>query len=149
MLALVRSVYQESAATISELAVASMMTICRYFQFSKPTEIFFSSQMEIPGASSQRVLDVVRRVGGTTYITGHGARNYLDHELFERQGVRVEYIDYQKIPYPQLHGEFTPFVSALDLIANVGKAGSTVFVSRTMFEFILSRKPAATAKLSI
>src|SRR3954452_4988435 len=32
------------------------------------------------------------------------------------------------------------------LIANVFTA---VFVSRTMFEFILSRKPAATAKLSI
>jgi preprotein translocase subunit SecD len=32
------------------------------------------------------------------------------------------------------------------LIANVFTA---VFVSRTLFEFILSRKPAATAKLSI
>ena len=57
------------------------------------------------------------------YVTGLGARNYLDHQLFEDAGIRVEYMCYEKAIYPQLHGEFTPHVSILDLIANTGKEG--------------------------
>lgn len=85
--------------------------------------------MGIGGQSSRRVLDVVKQASGTHYITGHGARQYLDHALFEAEGVHVEYLDYQKQPYPQLHGEFTPFVSVLDLIGNLGKDGARVMVS--------------------
>lgn len=129
MLALVDEVYAGPAKTICELSVASLMAVHRYFGFLKPTEFCFSSAMNLPGSGSQRVLAVVQACGGKTYLTGHGARRYLDHELFELAGVQVEYIDYQKRHYPQLHGEFTPFVSVLDLIANCGKAGGDVFVS--------------------
>ncbi len=132
MLALVESVYQQTANTVCELAIASMMAVHRYFSFAKPEEIYYSSLLGIGGESSSRVLDIVKKLEGSVYITGHGARNYLDHELFEREGVRVEYINYRKQPYPQLHGEFTPFVSTLDLVANVGLEGRNVFVSDTV-----------------
>jgi len=77
------------------------------------------------------VLSVVQGLGGDVYVTGHGARHYLDHEAFEAAGVRVEYLDYEKRVYPQLHGPFTPYVSVLDLIANVGRAGRDVIASGT------------------
>ena len=38
---------------------------------------------------------------------------------------------YEKRPYPQLHGEFTPFVTVLDLIANLGRDGRRQIVSGT------------------
>ena len=133
MLGVVKSVYGTPADTIGELAIASINEVCAYFEIADPSKFLYSSQLDVPGHSTQRVLDVVKLLGGTVYITGHGARNYLDHELFESQGVSVEYMNYQKIPYPQLHGEFTPFVSSLDLIANVGKAGRDFIVSETLY----------------
>ncbi|MFT7595259.1 MAG: hypothetical protein ACI8R4_002587 [Paracoccaceae bacterium] len=78
-----------------------------------------SSQMNVPGSGWQRVLDLVRQVGGTTHITGHGARHYLDHQAFEDSGVTVAYMDYAMLPWPQPHGPFPPYVTGLDLIANV------------------------------
>jgi len=77
--------------------------------------------MSIGGGGSARVLEVIKSVGGTRYITGHGARHYLDHEAFEAAGVEVRYMQYSCKAYPQLHGDFTPFVSALDLVANLGR----------------------------
>jgi hypothetical protein len=74
----------------------------------------------------------VQRFGGNVYVTGHGARNYFDHELFERHGISVEYMDYQKIPYPQLHGAFTPYVTILDLIANCGAESMAYLQSGTV-----------------
>lgn len=132
MLALAKAVYARPAATISEVAIASMEAVWDYFPAARPREALWSSALGIGGQSSRRVLDVVKHVGGTHYITGHGARQYLDHALFESEGVRVEYINYQKLAYPQLHGEFTPYVSVLDLIANVGKDGPQVMVAGTV-----------------
>ena len=132
MLALAKAVYSRPAATLCEVAIASMEAIWDYFPLARPQEVLWSSAMGIGGQSSRRVLEVVKQAGGTHYITGHGARQYLDHALFEAEGVRVEYLNYQKQAYPQMHGEFTPFVSVLDLIANLGKDGARVMVSGTV-----------------
>lgn len=133
MLDLVREVYRVQAGDIAALAAASVAALCGYFGLGEGREFLWSSALNVQGQSSERVLAVVRALAGNTYVTGHGARDYLDHELFERHGVRVEYLDYRKTPYPQLHGEFTPYVSALDLVANCGRAGAAWIDSGTRY----------------
>ena len=132
MLEVVEQAFAVPADTIGQLAAQSMRSVHAYFDFDRPGRFHWASQMAIEGESSARVLAFVQALQGDTYITGHGARHYLDHAWFEREGVRVEYLDYLRKPYPQLHGEFTPFVSALDVIANTGKAGASVFCSPTV-----------------
>ncbi|WP_298432875.1 WbqC family protein [uncultured Jannaschia sp.] len=78
-----------------------------------------SAEMKIGGTGSDRVLALVRAAGGTEYITGHGAREYLDHAAFDAAGIAVRYMDYAVRPWPQDHGPFTPYVTALDLISHV------------------------------
>jgi hypothetical protein len=78
-----------------------------------------SSEMGISGSGSQRVLNLVKAVNGTEYITGLGAKNYLAHDMFGDAGIDVKYMDYDVLPWPQQTTEFTPYVSALDLVANV------------------------------
>ena len=131
MMSLVRGVYTRNYETIAELSEASLSAVCDYFDLLRGRRFVHIDALSIPGASSRRVLDVVHAVGGTEYITGHGARNYLDHALFARERVSVSYMDYRKVPYEQLHGAFTPFVSILDLIANKGKAGRSLICSGT------------------
>lgn len=80
-----------------------------------------SSELDVNGRSSSKLLAIVKELGGDTYITGHGARNYLDHRIFEDAGISVRYMDYRILPYAQRFGAFTPFVSVLDLIANCGE----------------------------
>jgi hypothetical protein len=131
MLALVEEVYAEDTTSLADIAIKSFDVLVRYFELgAHPT--CRSSGLDVPGSSSERVLDLVTRLGGTEYITGHGAKNYLDHDAFEERGVSVSYMLYGRRPYPQLHGEFTPFVSALDLVANRGRDGREVMTSRTM-----------------
>ncbi len=131
MMALVGGVYDRTYDTIAAMSQASLAAVCDYFDLTRGRRFVHIDELGVPGSSSRRVLDVVHAVGGTEYITGHGALNYLDHELFEREGVSVSYMDYQKLPYDQLHGAFTPFVSILDLIANKGKAGRSLICSGT------------------
>lgn len=131
MLDLVDAVYSRHFDSIADLSEASLMALCEYFGLARDRRFVQVADLDIAGASSQRVLDIVRRLGGTQYITGHGARHYLDHDLFEAAGITVSYMDYRLRPYPQAHGTFTPYVSALDLVANAGRGGREFICSGT------------------
>jgi len=133
MLALVNAVFAHPVTTLSELSYASVMAQADYFGLSSHLRLYDAATLGIPGSSSQRVLDIVRAVGGTVYITGHGALNYLDHEAFEAAGVTIRYMRYRRLAYPQLHGEFTPYVSALDLVANCGRFGIDYICSESIY----------------
>ncbi len=132
MLNVVRSVYDQAHDNLASLSADSIETVCRYFGLDQGRAFSWSSRLGISGKSTERVLAVVEHFGGNVYVTGHGARNYFDHELAESKGIAVEYLDYRRTPYPQLHGEFTPFVSILDLIANVGPDGVRFIHSATL-----------------
>lgn len=84
-----------------------------------PSQRLLASEMGLEGSSWERVLRLVQAVGGTDYVTGHGALTYLDHAAFEAAGISVSYMQYDPLPWPQLHGPFTPYVTNLDLLAAV------------------------------
>lgn len=123
MLDLVEDVLFRQHRTVAELSKASMMSLICYFELDKERDFFNSSELNISGASSQRVIDICLKMKSDKYVTGHGAKNYLDHEAFEKMSIEVNYINYSLSPYSQLYGAFTPYVSALDLVANSGKDG--------------------------
>lgn len=132
MLQLVDETFSGQLKTLSDVSRESILTLSRYFELSENTSFINSSELNVAGASSQRLRDICLNIAADVYITGHGAKNYLDHDCFECSGIRVEYMDYQMQPYPQLYGEFTPFVSALDLVANCGKEGVKFICSGTL-----------------
>jgi len=142
VLMLVDQVFSENHQLLSELTIASVMILADYFNLCEGKRFLSSKNLCIGRKSSQRLLDIVTFFGAHTYVTGHGARNYLEHELFDKASVSVEYMDYQYICYPQLHGPFTPYVSALDLIANCGTAGRQYILSNSVpyKEFLHERK---------
>ena len=132
MLALAEEVLMKETDSLSALSAGSVEALSEYFEIT-PGDIRWSSQMKINDEGSARVLAICHALGAERYITGHGARDYLDHESFEASGIRVEYMNYEKRPYPQLHGDFTPYVTALDLVANCGRPGREVVASGTVY----------------
>ena len=129
---IVKEVYGQGHADLASLARASMLAVAEYFDLARTTRFVDVGSLGIEGASSDRVLSIVRHLGGTRYVTGHGAARYLDHEAFERSNVQVEYMNYRCLPYAQLHGPFTPYVSSLDLVACRGRAGASNICSDTI-----------------
>jgi hypothetical protein len=123
MMDLVDSVLDVPAESIGDLSLRSTLALAGHLGIDPGLRIVHARDLGVGGSGSPRVLDIVRALGGTEYLTGHGARRYLDHEAFERAGIAVSYMRYPCTPYPQLHGAFTPYVSALDLVANCGRDG--------------------------
>lgn len=80
-----------------------------------------ASGLGIGGDRNERLLNLCRHFGATRYLSGDAARAYLDAERFAAAGIEVVWHDYRHPTYPQLHGEFAPYLSALDLLLNMGK----------------------------
>jgi hypothetical protein len=83
-----------------------------------------SSSLEPQGSSNEMLVDLLRKCGATHYLSGLGARAYLDGLPFAAAGVKVLWQSFRHPVYPQLHGDFVPELSAIDLLFNCGAARS-------------------------
>jgi len=124
MLRLVDEVFAADCRHLAELSQKSTTAIIDYFDLAEDKSVCLSSALNIPGTSTQRVADICRHFDAGSYLSGHGARRYLDHGMFEDLGIEVSYMNYGLLSRPQSHGPFTPYVTALDLVAHCGKAGN-------------------------
>jgi hypothetical protein len=84
------------------------------------TQILYSSRMDAEDSKSQRLINICRECAATQYLTGDAARDYLDVKLFEDNGIEVKYHHYKHPEYPQLFGDFVPYLSVVDILFNCG-----------------------------
>ena len=85
------------------------------------TPIIDSRQFNMDAGKTQRLVDICIKQQANHYYTGPAAKVYIDEALFNEAGITVHYFDYTHYPeYPQLHGQFTHYVSILDLLFNTG-----------------------------
>ena len=88
-----------------------------------------ASEYGISATSSARLLALVQARQGDAYLTGTGSRDYLDEAMFRSAGVRVMWQDFKHPVYPQMHGNFEPMLSCLDVLFNCGRASASVLRS--------------------
>lgn len=104
-----------------------------------------ASDLAITGKSTERLINLCVHEGATSYLTGHGAANYLDHLAFERNGVEVQYVSYAFKSWPQVSHPFTPFASVIDLMASIGFSEISSFMHSSAVswrEFLVERERA-------
>tara|TARA_Y100000766_G_C18773906_1_gene539687 strand:- start:244 stop:933 length:690 start_codon:yes stop_codon:yes gene_type:complete len=83
------------------------------------TEIIQSKELHLEGDKNQRLIEAVKKVGGSVYLSGPAAKSYLDESLFEKEGIKVEWKSYSNYPkYSNIHPEFHHGISILDVIFN-------------------------------
>ena len=85
------------------------------------TPILRSSSLDVSGKRVELLVDICRAVDAETYLSPAGSRGYIEeNDLFAMNGITLRYQAYRPKPYRQLHGEFLPSLSVLDLLLNEG-----------------------------
>lgn len=107
-------------SSLAEMNIAINTWIIKGFEFN--AKLLKTSEMSIESSKEERVLDICTALGGTTYISGHGAKSYQVEEHFEKRNLKLEYTDYQPVVYEQLWDKvgFLPYMSVLDYLFNRG-----------------------------
>jgi len=128
-LALLECVEDRSYSTISQLNISLIRRVCEYLDINTP--MILSSELDLQGSKTERLIDMLKKLNATTYLSGPSADAYLDKDLFWQNGIRLEYKSYDYAPYPQLWGDFIGEVTVLDMIANCGAESSKLIRSKT------------------
>lgn len=129
------SVPLDKFETISNLNIELTKRICYYLCIATP--LITSSDLSLVGTKTDRLIDLLKKLNATTYLSGPSADTYLDKQAFIRNRVRLEYKSYDYDPYPQLWGPFEGAVTVLDLIANCGPDAKSHIRSRTPDKLII------------
>jgi hypothetical protein len=87
--------------------------------------LVLSSSVNVQSRATDRLVELVRAVGGDAYLAGGGAQGYQEDHLFREAGISLVYQEFEHPKYPQ-HGasQFVPGLSIVDAFMNCGFAGT-------------------------
>lgn len=112
--------YQRQYSHLSPLNRDFIEAVCAYLGIN--TKISNSWDYQLLEGKTERLADLCVQAGGTEYISGPAAKNYIEEHFFTERDIKLSWFDYADYPeYPQLYGEFTHGVTILDLLFNCGK----------------------------
>ena len=112
--------YSRDYRLLADLAIATMDFLKEGFAIKTPVR--FSSEFKVEEASSARLARLCAAAGADDYLSGAGAKAYLDPGVFSFAGIKLSWQDFKPRPYPQAFPGFEPDMSALDLLLNCGPA---------------------------
>ena len=114
----IEALYATPYERLVEFNIASIQMLLDWFDIK--IEMIFSSQMQPVGKKNELLVDLLKQVAATHYLSGVGARAYFEPEPFEKAGIEVLWQDFKQPEYPQQFGEFMPHLSSIDLFFNCG-----------------------------
>ena len=83
------------------------------------TKIRFSSEFEIYGDQTEKLINICKQCNTTVYISGPAAKTYFDEQLAKKENIQIKWMNYDNYKeYEQLYPPFEHGVTILDLILN-------------------------------
>ena len=114
-----RRLYATDWPRLAPVAAATAEWLARTVGIATPARL--ASTLGVSATDpTERLIALCRAMGADTYLAGRDGAAYMDRAAFARARITVLFQDYKHPEYPQLHGEFVPFLSALDLLLTHG-----------------------------
>lgn len=113
---------------LAALNMALIIALCSKLEL--PTKFEISSSFGIDAVRSERLLAICRRFEQTRYLSPVGARDYIESDaVLAEAGVDVCYQSWVQQDYAQRGiANFVPYMSIIDMIANIGWEGASARV---------------------
>lgn len=112
--------YASTPNMLADFTIEQTIALARHLGI-KNTRYMRSSEIEgVTGTKTDRLIDILKKVNATHYISGPSARDYIEKEKFEEAGISLEFMVYDYPEYPQFYPPFEAQVSIIDLMFMTG-----------------------------
>lgn len=106
-------IYSEKHKTLVEINQALLDLTLTCYQVSTP--VIRASELKVEGNKSELILSILKNVNANIYLSGNGARRYMDHSLFADANITIRYQKFEHPQYDQnLNTSFSPACFALE-----------------------------------
>ncbi len=84
-----------------------------------------SSDLNITGnKDGEKVIKICNHLNCNYFINGPASKEFMNEQIFNEAGVKLNYIEYNYKEYDQLYPPFNHYVSVLDVLFNCGDRAS-------------------------
>lgn len=121
-------ILEDNSASLATLNIRLITHIARRLDIS--TRIHRASEMVVNGRRTEKVLDILRYLHASVYLSPAGASGYLEADGFTLQSdIELQLQAYTPHPYPQYSEKiFVPNLSIVDVLANLGWSVASTYI---------------------
>ena len=83
-------------------------------------KFFKASKFDILGSKNQYLINLCKAFGANAYVFGQMGRDYVEKDLWQKNGINVFFHEYKHPKYRQKFNNFEPNLSVIDLFFNEG-----------------------------
>lgn len=123
-------IYSEKYVLLRDLNVKIIKLMCDILGIKK--EFIFSSELNLNDENmgkTEKIVNLCKKMGITDFYEAGGGKGLFDESLLRKEGISISFQDFKHPEYPQLWGEFVPYLSAIDLIFNQGDKSLSIIKS--------------------
>ncbi|CAN4273405.1 WbqC-like protein family [Methylophilaceae bacterium] len=124
----IERLYAKPFHMLSDFNIASIEMLMDMLDVRIPW--VWSSSLDPVGTKNELLVDLLKKVSATQYLSGVGASDYFEPEPFMQAGVEVVWQDFTHPVYAQQFGDFVPYLSTLDVLFNYGVRASREMLRR-------------------
>jgi hypothetical protein len=105
---------------LAEHNIFIITSLVNKLEIHRPKIVLASSLQVQRKKGTEGIIEIIKALKGTEYISGTGAKTYLEEKLLEKESINLSFLDFKPWRYPQLHPGFVENMSILDAIFNMG-----------------------------
>jgi hypothetical protein len=122
-----QKIYNKEYLKLADLNFALIEFIKGELKINTPIKM--SSEIPTRTSRDEKIIDICKAVNADELYDAAGAEEILDRDKFEQEKIKLVFQKYDHPEYQQMHGDFVPFMSALDLLFNEGENSLKVILS--------------------
>ena len=114
-------VYESSESSLLEFNIFIIRKILELLEFNDAKKFVFASSFNVKSGGTSRLVELVKKSGGDSYLCGAGSTDYLQPEKFADAGVLLEFQNFVEVVRPQNGtSDFVKGLSVLDSLSILG-----------------------------
>jgi len=125
----IEQLYSDKTSSLLEFTMRSIRMLMNLFDICIP--VVLAGSLDPRGTKNDMLVDILKKLNAARYLSGTGACAYYEEEPFSMAGIEVIWQNFPHPVYPQLHGNFVPALSSIDMLFNCGIVESRRILKET------------------
>src|SRR3989344_7546492 len=114
----IREIYEKNWKFISNFNIKLIRLMLR--ELGIKCKVVLSSKLRIKNSGTNALIEICKKLKSTKYISGKDGKKYLEAKSFKKEGLVIEFQNYQHPEYDQKFEGFEPSMCILYLLFNEG-----------------------------
>lgn len=120
-----------------DLNIRIILLFCELIGIDAPRFILSSNIKGICGTKTDRLINIMKELGESIYISGSAAKAYIDAEKFRKEGIELFWYEFVPKEYKQQNIKgFVPYMSVIDALFHLGAFETKKYIEEIAYQSI-------------